>query len=114
MSATRPEPRIEVTRGGRVTVARVTGCPDLTGTETGDIGRQLAGLAGTLSGQHLVVDLAGVQTLGDDALTRFLELSRGVKAAGGRLTLIGLSPHVCRVFAVTHVDTVLDVRPLLP
>ncbi len=106
------ESYLDVSRGGGITVARVLGCPDLTGAEAEAVGRQLDELAGDLSGLYLVVDLTGVETLGSLAIAAFLRLDRRIRAARGRLTFVGLSPFARQVLALTHLDTVLDVRPV--
>jgi anti-anti-sigma factor len=57
----------------------------------------------------LALDLSGVAFLSSTALTRFVALDREQKAAGGRLSLRNVRPNVRRVFAVTRLDSLLEV-----
>ena len=106
-------PRLEVTRGGGFTVARVVGCESLSETHAEEFRRQAVALVGGTH-QYLILDLAGVTFLGSTALTKLLALDKKVRAAGGRMTLVNLRPTVREVFAVTRLDKVIDVRPADP
>jgi anti-sigma B factor antagonist len=74
---------------------------------------QLGRLVDGLDQPDLVVDLEDVRYLTSTALGKLLALHKRVKAAGGRLTLMGVGDHVYEVFRVTRLHEILDVRPRL-
>lgn len=67
-------------------------------------------LAGGRDQVALTLDLGAVSALSSGALGKLLALNRAVRAAGGRLALVNPTPTVRRVFKLTRLDTVLDVR----
>jgi anti-sigma B factor antagonist len=73
----------------------------------------LGRLVDGLSQPDLVVDLQDVRYLTSTALGKLVALHKRVKAAGGRLTLMGVGDHVYEVFRVTRLHEILDVRPRL-
>ena len=62
----------------------------------------------------LTLDLAGVAALSSAALGKLLALNRAIRAGGGRLALVNPTPLVRRVFAVTRLDAILDIRAAVP
>ena len=62
----------------------------------------------------LTLDLGGVTALSSAALGKLVGLNRAVRAGGGRLALTNPSPAVRRVFRVTRLDTLLDIRDAEP
>lgn len=109
MSSDSGTPRLDVTRGGGFTVARVVGCDRLDEMNADQLRSAAAGLVEGRD-QHLILDLAGISFLGSVALAKFVALNKVVRAAGGKLTLVNLNPAVREVFAVTRLDAILDVR----
>ncbi len=84
----------------------------LTEADADGFDRELADLRAAAT-PDLVLDLSAVEFLSSMALSRFLALDRELRAGGGRLTLVNLRPTVLKVFTVTRLDRVLDVRPAL-
>ena len=80
----------------------------LTEADAEAFDRELADLRAA-AGPDLALDLSDVEFLSSMALTRFVALDRELKAAGGRLSLRNVRPDVRRVFAVTRLDTLLEV-----
>jgi anti-anti-sigma factor len=70
----------------------------------------LLALAARLGGGRLEVDLGGVRELCSSCLGRLIALDRRLRAAGGHLSLVGVTPEVCEVFEVTHLAGVLDIH----
>ena len=67
-------------------------------------------LARSCSGRDLHLDLSGVGYLGSAALGALVSLHRQVKAGGGRLSLLNVPGPVYEVFALTKLNTLIDVR----
>jgi anti-anti-sigma factor len=58
----------------------------------------------------VVLDFAGVQFVGSEELGALVALNRKVRGAGGKLRLVNVEPPISGVFAVTRLDTILDVH----
>lgn len=99
-----------VTADGHHTTARFAPRTSLTTDTAEGLGRALAALVEGREQPDLALDLGGVEFLGSTGLTTLLGLDRTVRSAGGRLTLTNVKPTVRRVFAVTRLDRVLDLR----
>ncbi len=74
------------------------------------LGDYLLALAGRLGGGQLEVDLGEVRGLCSSGLGKLVALDRRLRAAGGRLTFLGVTSPVYEVFELTHLTDVLDVR----
>ena len=59
---------------------------------------------------EIVLDFAGVQFVGSEELGALVVLNRKVRGAGGTLRLVNVGPPVSGVFAVTRLDTILDIH----
>ncbi len=59
----------------------------------------------------LVVDLAGVPYVDSSGLGLLIEMQHSFSAAGGRMTLIGITPEVLRVFTNTDLINFFEVHP---
>ena len=64
-----------------------------------------------VSGQTLVLDLAGVTFVDSSGLGSLLGIKKQQDRAGGRLLLAGLSPSVSRIIEITRMDRVFDRVP---
>jgi anti-anti-sigma factor len=104
-------PRLDISRADGGTVARLDGCPRLTEEDAGWLAGQLAGLVGSRPGEHLLLDLAGVEYLTSMALGEFVGLHNRLRAGGGRLSLLNVRPMVYEVLAAMRLDRLLDARP---
>ena len=108
----RPQPpRLEVSRADAGTVARLVACPRLTEEGAAWLAGQLAGLVDGRPGEHLLLDLAGVEYLTSTALGEFIALHKRLRAGGGRLSLLNVRPMVYEVLSVMRLDGLLDARP---
>jgi anti-anti-sigma factor len=67
-------------------------------------------LAARRRGQHLCLDLGRLDYLSSSGLGLLLALHGHVKMAGGRLSLCNVREAVYEVFAVTHLNSILEVR----
>jgi anti-anti-sigma factor len=74
------------------------------------IARELRGLTEGLGQRHLSLNLANVVSLDSAELGTLVFLCKRRKAAGGRLTLVNVNPHIGAVFERTHLTKFLDIR----
>jgi anti-anti-sigma factor len=102
---------LRVTEEGDRTAVQFAPRTSLTDANAADFARAVAGLVDGRDRPNLSFDLAAVEFLGSVGLSQFIGLNRRVRAAGGRLKLVNLKPAVRQVFAVTRLDTLLDVEP---
>ncbi|MGH3896957.1 MAG: STAS domain-containing protein [Pseudonocardiaceae bacterium] len=64
--------------------------------------------------QEIVLDLAELEFLSAVGLGLFVRADEQFRAAGGRLILNRPRPVLRRILAITELDTVLTIRPVLP
>ena len=58
----------------------------------------------------IVLDFAGVQFVGSEELGALVALNRKVRGTGGKLRLVNVEPPISGVFAITRLDTIIDVH----
>ena len=63
--------------------------------------------------QEVVLDLAGLDFLSAIGLELFVRAEEQLRAAGGQLVLNRPGPLARRVLAITELDTVLIIRPVI-
>jgi anti-anti-sigma factor len=102
------DPLVLVTCQENSITARV-GCHSLTEAHAAALDRELAALVAGRDRPVVTLDLAAVRFLGSMVVGKLVALNRFVRAAGGRLTLANVAPHVREVFAVCRLGGVLDV-----
>ena len=94
---------------GERAVIRVTE-PQL-GTLGGDsLGQSLSRLVDDLGRVNVDLDFEAVAFLSSVGLATVLTLHTKLRAAGGRLALFNVRPHVYEIFAAAKLTVVLDVR----
>ena len=76
----------------------------------GRLADQLADHPGGLNGREVRLDFGAVEYVESGELGALVILHRRAREAGGRLALVGVHPPVASVFAITRLDTILDVR----
>jgi anti-anti-sigma factor len=76
------------------------------------LARELRGRTGDMVGRHLVLDFTNVTLVGSAELGTLIGLHQRMQESGGKLTLCNLCPELLEVFAVTGLDTFLDVGGL--
>ncbi len=67
--------------------------------------------SGTARGaRRFLVDLTAVTVMDSCGLSMLVAMKRAAEDGGARLVLFGLSPMIRRLFAVTKVERVFDIR----
>jgi anti-sigma B factor antagonist len=74
------------------------------------VGDALLRLADDLAGAALVLSFTNVAYLSSTTLENLVALHKKLKAAGGKLVVVGLRPRLHELFRVTALDRVLDLR----
>jgi anti-sigma B factor antagonist len=98
----------------RVTVVRFDGKVCMNDDHCQSMQDLLLDIAGQPDRGPVVLDMGNVTAVSSLALGALVKLHKGLSADGRPLTLCNLSPEVYEVFAVTRLDTVLDLRPAQP
>ncbi|HZT79418.1 MAG TPA: STAS domain-containing protein [Gemmataceae bacterium] len=107
-----PLPRwLHVEQVGDVTVARFPHRCDLMGEAVELIGDQLEALVDEEGRCRLLLNLDGVDILESKMLGRLLTLNKKVLAAGGRLKLCCVPPHLAEVFERAKLDNLMGIYP---
>jgi anti-anti-sigma factor len=76
----------------------------------GQIGAAANRLAEGPPTDEIVLDFAGVEFVRSEELGALVVLNRKVRGSGGTLRLVNVGPPVAGVFAVTRLDTILEVH----
>jgi anti-sigma B factor antagonist len=96
---------------GGVTVVHLTGShTSLDEATVLRVGDRLLALADEPGRSDLLLDLGNVEFVSSTALGTLIRLHKKLAAGGRHLTIANLSPQVREVFAVTRLDTYLDLR----
>lgn len=82
--------------------------PDRT-PELADIERVAESLKRSSCVLRVVLDLSGLVLIDSTMMARLIGMRRRMLAAGGKLVLCGLSPHVRTVFARTRIDSLFEI-----
>ena len=94
-------------RFGRVTILDLEG--DITSGEgTATLRRETRRLTGE-GRPNILLDLSGVRYVDSSGLGEMVAAQAAARRAGGRVALLGLSPNVREVFAVTRLASVFDI-----
>jgi anti-anti-sigma factor len=101
--------RLDLHREGKTTVARLVG-EDFSVTQCEAATEQLVLLVHEGKAENLVLDFKGVKSVDSTGLGKLIGLHKKLQRAGGRLTLINVSPRVYEAFASTRLTRLLDVR----
>jgi anti-anti-sigma factor len=76
----------------------------------GDVlGGKLQGLTEELGLCHLLLDFSCIERITSVELGTLVNLHKQLKSSGGRLTLFNLNLSVFEVFAVTRLETLIDI-----
>jgi anti-sigma B factor antagonist len=95
---------------GDVYVVSVAGELDLH--TAGDLGAELDDVLGR-GPRRLVVDLAGVTFLDSTALGVLASAAKRARTVGARAIVVADDPHTTKVFRITALDRILEVRRTL-
>jgi anti-anti-sigma factor len=93
----------EIEEGARVLVYE----PRLDALTAQALGDLLLSLVGR---RRLELDLSNVRFLCATCLGKLIALDRRLRACGGHLVLLDVTPAVYEIFEITHLHAVLDVR----
>jgi anti-sigma B factor antagonist len=80
------------------------------GGEENFIARELDGLTLGLNHRHLFLDFSNVGYINSSELGTLITLHKNMKADGGRLTLVNVSPHIGEVLERTKLSELFEVR----
>ena len=69
----------------------------------------IARLKTTCSADHLLLDFTHVKNITSAELGMLVGLHKSIRASGGRLTLFNLNDQVFEVFAITRLETLLEI-----
>lgn len=78
--------------------------------QSGQVAAAANRLAENPPGGEVVLDFSGVQFVGSEELGALVALNRKVRGAGGKLRLVNVEPPISGVFAITRLDTIIDVH----
>jgi anti-anti-sigma factor len=101
-------PGLELVHEATATVARLTGCPNLTEENAPAVRAVFDALVNRPGDVRL--DLSDVQFAGSAGLVELVRLCRKVRARGGQLTLVNTRPLVREVLALTRLDELFGVE----
>ncbi len=99
-------PKVE--QSGKVKVITFTGSR-LRADVDNVLATELAGQTAGSGNGHLLLDFTNVETISSIELGTLIKLQKEMKAAGTRLTLFNLSPHVFEVFSITRLDNYFGI-----
>jgi len=71
---------------------------------------RLMSVAADFAGRAVALDLGGVGFIDSSGLGVLIGALRRITEAGGRLALVDLQPSVQRVFSITGLNAVFDIR----
>ncbi len=74
-----------------------------------EIGEELNAATAREGVTQIVLDFSGVDFACTDVIFTFVVLNRRARERGQRLTLCGVCPHIREIFAITRLDTILDI-----
>jgi anti-anti-sigma factor len=74
-----------------------------------EIGEELNAAIAREGITKIVLDFSGVDFACTDVVFKFVVLNKRARERGQRLTLCGVCPHIREIFAITKLDTVLDI-----
>ena len=109
MTPISPPTLLRVTEEHGRTTARFADCKSLNEDNAEAVARELGALVTGRDRPLLTLDLGQIDFLTSVVLGKFVALNGKVRATGGRLDLVNLTPTVRQVFAVTRLDRVLNI-----
>ena len=74
------------------------------------VGEELDSVAAQEECRRLILDFSGVDLLTSEMLERLITLNKSMRQKGATLTLCNMCPYVREVFAVTNLDTILQIQ----
>jgi anti-anti-sigma factor len=100
---------LELEEVGAVTVIRITGKRLLGEALVEDVSQSLLRLAGDPGRAYMLLDFTAVESLSSTVLAALLSLRKALLAHGGRLALCGLRPELREAFAITGLESSLNL-----
>ena len=74
-----------------------------------EIGEELNAVTAREGVAQIVLDFSGVEFACTDVIFKFFVLNKSVRERGQTLMLCGACPHIREIFAITKLDTILDI-----
>jgi anti-sigma B factor antagonist len=103
-----PSRSLYVTVEGDKAIIRIT--DEALTDEGGPSSQRLPAVIDGLSQRQVTLDFEHVRVVNSLALTTLLSANKKLLAAGGGLSVVNVRPEVYEVFAVTRLNTVLQVH----
>jgi anti-sigma B factor antagonist len=100
---------LEISRRDEVIVVRFKDSKLIDDLAIVKVGKELFALAAEPGWRHLLLDFAGVDYLSSSFLSKLLGLKKRLEKREGKLKLCAICPEVREVFAITKIDTILDI-----
>lgn len=100
---------LDVQTRGDAFLARFRRPVSLNGPTAEVVSEQLASLLSEEGRQRLLVDFGNVQSLTSFMLGQLVALNRTAQAAGRRLVLFNLAPHVRQILEIARLDLLLSL-----
>lgn len=106
--SSRPNLKVEQTEPG--VLVRLVHCASLDEQTTPSVEEQLLGLAGEVGAGPVQLDLTDVRYASSIALGMLITVRQKLRAAGGKLTLVGVAEEIYDVLDATRLTRLLDIR----
>lgn len=103
--------RLEVVDVKGVTVVRFLERRILDELSIQEIGDELFGLVEQQGKSKILLDFQDVDFLSSAALGKLITMDKKVKNHGGQLMLCGIHPEIYKVFEITRLCEVFEIRP---
>ena len=102
--------RLDVSKVGDVTVARLRDHKIIEGQNMQELGQEFLRLADATQPPKLLLNFGDVDFLSSAALGKLIVLDRKVRAQGGTLKLSNLRPEIHEIFVLTKLNLLFDIR----
>jgi len=75
-----------------------------------EVGEELYAVAAQEDCNRITLSFSGVDLLTSEMLGKVIVLNKKIRQKGGKLALCDMCPYVREIFAVTRLDTILEIR----
>ena len=103
------QPHLMVSDSNGVKVVRFTARKILEELSISEIGEELSGLVGGMSGAKMLLSFENVEHLSSAALGMLIKLNKEVAEQGGTLKLSEIAPQIFEVFKITRLNKLFDI-----
>jgi anti-sigma B factor antagonist len=102
--------RVDLNRVGEVTVARLRDYKIVEDINIQELGQELFQLVEVENCGKLLLNFSSVEFLSSAALGKLITLDKKVKAHGGVLKLSNIRPEIYKVFEITKLNRLFDIK----